>query len=272
LLSDDYNIVYALIMALSPKQTCELLDLTFEQDYKIRQWVVRKIANDIQEDYRPYHQDIVSAMLDMVDKKSFSKRNSCAYSIDIIFDNLPKQQKEKIIRTFLTSSYTPIRKRAYKRINRDWNNKYQKTIQQNWEKFHDPYCISIIVKHFPTDYLLDHYKEYLGYFEPYQLAKLFLRLAEKQPNKIKELKELDEISYAYALTKFEKKLTDRQARQFLCYNYQDDRIGLLIWCFGQMGLWDAIVYFEKNYKEKIRRLTKAIGNDRGHGKNEHSNT
>lgn len=253
-MSDDHNTIYALIMALTPKQACSFFDLKFEQNYKIRQWTARKISHDLKTEYLPCHQDLFSTMIDMINQKPFKKRDSCAYAIDTMCDSLPPEQGDMAIKTFLASPYIRVRRRAYKRLLRDWDQRYQENVRLNWDKFQDRECIGIILKHFSVDYLLLHYKEFLDYSEPYQLSKLFIKISSRKPNKVKELKHLDEISYAYALTKLEKKLTHSEAKQFLHNNYSDSRIGLLIWCFGQMGLWNAIVDFEENYKEKIRKL------------------
>jgi hypothetical protein len=81
----------------------------------------------------------------------------------------------------------------------------------------------------------------------YQQSKLFLRISEKRPDLVIELKDSDEISYAYVLAKTNKVLSDTEAKEFLKNNYKDERIGLLIWCFGQMGLWDRIIEYDNKY-------------------------
>lgn len=255
LLSDGYNIIYSLISTLTPKQVCDFLDLSFEQNYKLRQWIVKKIASDIRKEYLPYHQKLVSKMIDMLELNRFPKRDSCAFSLNIICDSLPSKEQNKIINTFLNSRFIRLRNRAYKRFKTNWNKKYQKTIEKNWYEFKDPYCINVILKHFPTDYLLVNYKTYLKDLNPRQLSRLFRRISEKDTRKVNELKNINEISYSYVLVKIGKKISNQLACQFLKNNYKDDNISLLIWCFGQMGLWNAIVDFEKNYKEKIRQST-----------------
>jgi hypothetical protein len=77
---------------------------------------------------------------------------------------------------------------------------------------------------------------------------------------VNELKNIDQISYSYVLTKFNKKLSDSEAKEFLRNNYKDDRIGLLLWCYGQMGLWDCIVEYDNKYKMKhnLAKLEKYV--------------
>jgi hypothetical protein len=82
------------------------------------------------------------------------------------------------------------------------------------------------------------------------LAPLSLRRTDIRPAGLDELKGIDEISYCYVLSKFDKTVTDIEARKILQNNYKDERIGLLLWSFGQMGLWDLIVEYDNKYKEQ----------------------
>jgi hypothetical protein len=249
---DDSSVIYSLIMALKPKEACDFLDLSFIQDYKIRQWILRKIARDIDREFLSFHLDLVDELIEKVSAKPFPKRNSCAFAIDTIFDSLSIRKREEILLTFLNSHYVAVRNRAYKRLGQTWDESYMNRIQSNWEKYHDEYCIKIITEYFPVEMLFANYCEYIEYFKPFQLSRLFLRLNEKDPNKINELRELDEISFVYVLTKLNRYISIKEAKLILKENFKDDRIGLLIWCYGQMGLWDVIVEFEENYKGKIK--------------------
>ena len=42
-------------------------------------------------------------------------------------------------------------------------------------------------------------------------------------------------------------------KKILKNNYTDERIGLLLWSFGQMGLWESIIEYDADYREKDRK-------------------
>lgn len=82
---------------------------------------------------------------------------------------------------------------------------------------------------------------------------MFLKLGAINFELVEELKDIDGISYCYVLTKFGKTISDIEAKEILKDNYKDERIGLLLWSFGQMGLWDIIVEYDIKYREKHNR-------------------
>lgn len=246
----DYAIISSLIYSLTPDEACNFLDLTFEQDYHVRRYVLKKISNDITKSYTTTHKKLVTTLLKKLDEKKFSRKESCAFSLDFLIDSLPAKTKRKIIETFLASKSSRNRDRAFKRLNTNWDKKYFELIEQVWYSFHDSYCLEIILNHFPTKFLLDNYKDILEHTQPFQTSKLFIKLGAVRPELLDELKEIDGISYCYVLTKFNKKVSDTEAKSILRDNYKDDRIGLLLWSFGQMGLWDAIIEYDNEYREK----------------------
>lgn len=250
---NDYIVISSLIHALTTDEACDFLDLTFEQNSRVRRYLLKKISNDISKCYTATHKKLIGTLLKKLDEKKFGRKESCASSVDFLIDSLPTKTKRKIIETFLASKSSRNRDRAFKRLNANWDKKYYELIEQVWYSFHDSYCLGIILNHFPTKFLLDNYKDILGYTQPFQTSKLFLKLGASNPKLIEELKEIDEISYCYVMAKFNKTVSYNEANNILKNNYKDDRIGLLLWSFGQMGLWDTIVEYDKNYKEKHRQ-------------------
>jgi hypothetical protein len=249
-IESDYTIISSLIHALPFQEACSFLDLTFNQDYRIRRYVFKKISNDISRSYRPEHKKLVSTLIKKLDEKGFIKKESCSYGIDLLFESLPTREKNQILKVFLNSKSSRNRDRAFKRINSNWNKKYQIIIEQTWYNHRDPFCLQIILNHFSSEFLLENYKNILIHTKPHQTSKLFLRLGAINLDLVNELKNIDQISYSYVLTKFNKKLSDSEAKEFLRNNFMDDRIGLLLWCYGQMGLWDSIVEYDNKYKGK----------------------
>lgn len=247
----EYSVVSSLIYCLSPEDACNFFDLTFNQDYRVRRYVLRKIQADISKEYLSVHKKLISSLLNLIDEKGFSKKESCAFSLDSVYDSLPKRHQKNVLNRYLTSKYGRNRDRGYKRLNLEWDKKFQNYIVKAWQLYHDSNCLKLIINHFPIDFLLDNHEELMQYAEPYQLSKLFIQIASMNVDLLKKIKETDQISYAYVLAKLDMKLSDVEAQEILHKNYQDQRIGLLLWCFGKMELWDTIVEYDQRYRKLL---------------------
>jgi hypothetical protein len=239
--------VSALVHSLEPDEACEYLDLTFEQNYLVRRYLLRKIALDISINFTNDHKKLLSNLRAKLNERKFPRKESCSFCLDFLYDSLPARERSKILVTFLSSHGIRNRNRAYKKIRSNWNKHHQQKIEDNWNNFKDSYCLGIIIDYFPPEYLFDNFLVLTKYCLPYQRSKLFLKLGNKDSQLINVIRDTDQISYSYILVKLNKKVTEMEAQQFLNNNCNDDRIGLLIWSFGQMGLWNVIVNYVQNY-------------------------
>ena len=78
-----------------------------------------------------------------------------------------------------------------------------------------------------------------------------IRMNEDSPflKNLVELKSIDEITYCYVLAKLDLSLSQTEAISIFESNINDDRIGLLIWSFGQLRLWDVLLEIEPKLPE-----------------------
>lgn len=88
-------------------------------------------------------------------------------------------------------------------------------------------------------------------------------MAEKNPSVLEDLKVKDEISYCYVLAKLRRPLQVRQAIEIANRASDDDRFGLLIWSFGQLGLWAALQHIEAKLPEIQERRIEAFKKEHG---------
>jgi len=250
LLDSEYIVISSLVYTLSPDEACDFLDLSFQQDARLRRYILKKISLDMTKNYSPRHKVLIKNLLELIDIKGFLRKESCSASIDTLIPNLPTKEKNRILDRFLDSKSKRNRNRAYNAIRNKWTKRYKSKLETNWDQYKDPYCLAIILGHFPAEYLLQNYKTLMNYCTPFQQSRMFLRLSEKKYELLEDLKNVDQISYAYVLTKNNVSLSEKEAREFLKNNYKDERIGLLLWCFGQMGLSQVIVEYDSDYREK----------------------
>jgi hypothetical protein len=249
---DDAEVLYPLILALSPEEAVAFFDLSFEQHYQVRQWLAKKICIDIQLSMLNVHLELIRDLAAMVNLKGFPKRETCGYALMTLIAYAEFNLQQHVIGILLSSNYRVVRERAYKRLFDHWDNWYCKQIEANWAEFGDKKCMRLIVKHFPKYYLADNFTTLKESLSSFDLTSIFVKHPVEFRDQWSVLKEIDEVSYVYILTKAGEVLTIEEANAFLATNYLNDRVGLLLWCFGRMGLWDALVNFNDHYREKIR--------------------
>ncbi|MDD4976476.1 MAG: hypothetical protein PHY93_19120, partial [Bacteriovorax sp.] len=154
---------------------------------------------------------------------------------------------------FLTSKSYRNRDRGYKKLNKNWNSKYQEQIEQVWIKFHDNKCLDLIINYFPAEFLYNNHMDLIPYAESYQISRLFINLSKERPHAIGILKKIDPISYAYVLVKINKTISNKDAREILKEKMKDEKIGLLLWCFGKMGKWDILVDYIEKLPQRVHK-------------------
>lgn len=71
--------------------------------------------------------------------------------------------------------------------------------------------------------------------------RLYVRMSEADPQFLAKLNARDGIAFAYACVKCGEPVSTQLARELYLRYAADDRIGLLIWCFGHLRQWDLLV-------------------------------
>jgi hypothetical protein len=109
------------------------------------------------------------------------------------------------------------------------------------QPFHDSDCAGLMVDRFPIEYLTQHFFEILESVEgSWHSTKLDLRVSEMDPSKLEHLAATDEITFAYVSTKLGRSFEFDTALSMFERNKYDERLSLLIWCFGHMKLWSVL--------------------------------
>jgi hypothetical protein len=239
----DYSVIQSLIYALSPQEACQFFDFSFKQNYRLRRCIIRKISNDISTRYLPDHKHFIDKLLNDSDEKGNTKKESCFSTLDFLFDCLPKSQQNQLLHIFLDSKSRHNRERGYKKLKRVWKDQYVERIQNLWLTYHDVQCLNLVIDYFPVGFLEKYHLELIQNADSYQLSRLYLRLSKVNAIAVETLRRVDPITYAYVLVKINKTISDKDAHDILMEKMEDERIGLLLWCFGQMKLWDIIVEY-----------------------------
>lgn len=244
---EDFIVINSLIQALNPKEACYLLDLNFTQNKRIREYALKKIYSDISNSYTQPHKKLISTLISRLEDKKYTQNDRYSYCLNFLYESVPKEDKKNILSSFLESNSIRNRNRFFKILLLNWNPKYLEIIEELWFNYHDRYCLEIILKYSPDTFILENYKELIEYSQPHQIKDIFLKLGKIDFKLVAKLKDIDEITYCYVLLKLGKKISNKEAKVFLENNYMDERLGLLLWVFGQMNLWDRIIEYNSKY-------------------------
>ena len=133
----EMEVVYPLILALSPAEAAMFFDLSFEQHYQVRQWAARKISGDMAETVEGLHLELIAELVSMVNLTGFAKRESCGYTLMYLIGNVHEELQREVIAALLSSRYRCVRERAYKRLQEHWDTYFLKKVADNWEIFND---------------------------------------------------------------------------------------------------------------------------------------
>jgi hypothetical protein len=237
---DSFGLVRAYCFCLKPSDACDLLCRSLVSRLDLRDSVLRKICADIKDSFADCHRRLLEELIYLFANADSRCRQSIGFCLSMIADVVPVKERRKIQKFFLSSKYIGIRRRGYKCISAD-TVLPQDLVYAAWEQFGDSECAWVIVKEFPPMFLVQNRTSLTAKFtKGWQIARLYLRIAEVKPNLLDELRRKDEISFCYVLAKLNLKLTLKQALKFIENNSGDERFGLLVWSFGQLGLWEAL--------------------------------
>jgi hypothetical protein len=156
---------------------------------------------------------------------------------------MPDDAQEEIISFCLRSKYAAIRRKGYKKLKAHWYVGYIQFTEDLLKSNRDRECVQLVIDQFPPEHLERNFSTLKKRVEDsWQITKLYLRVAQNNLEKLDELSRRDEIAYAYVSVKLGRPLRDEEALAIFERNKYDDRLGLLIWCLGQMGLWSTLEY------------------------------
>ncbi len=238
----DLNAIFTgLVFCLKPELACELFDLTFQQEYKKRLAIMKKIKEDMHATYSNCHEDFIRNLMNGMKVLPSAKRQSCGATLTYFLDSLPRDTISNVILFFLESRWKSIRNRGYKYLLHNWHNMWSEQIKSNLFYWADEDAIRLVIDYFPKSFLVANW-DFLAQSldNTYLMNRLCIEVGSKNKEKLKDLQVMDEISHAYVMVKLGYTLGEQEAIQIFESNFGDERLGLLIWCFGRMGLWNVL--------------------------------
>lgn len=242
----------AFIASLSLDEKCRVLDLSFEQDFQFRRTILRNIERDLKSSgFEACHRELVYELVRVIDTLPYNKKQACGYCLSYLYDYAPQDLQDYLLRVFLASKYVNFRRRAYKKLRRARDGSYEGVVKDVWKAHRDGDCARLIIDKFDVEYLNDHFFDLASSVkESWHFTKLYLRVSEMDTSKLEHLSQIDEITFAYVSARLGYVFDTALALSMFERNKYDDRLGLLVWCFGQMKLWPVLVTIEQDFDEE----------------------
>lgn len=255
----------ALVWTLHPEEVCGALDFTRPLPWRLRHRLVHRVVRDITDaGIKDYHIELVERCLGIYYQLPSRYRQGCGYCLEKFWHVVPELLRFEIMRFFLGNRHRDMRLRGYKLLRKNWLINYEGLVESAWTEFQDPEAASIIARNWPVSSAIERLHELMPFLDPWDVAYLFLRAEDVMPGSSERLREIDEISYIYVRAKVGKPLRSREAWDVFRRNRHDERVGLLIWSFGQMQLTEVLMRIaaqrQEVFEEK-RALFLARGRD-----------
>ncbi|MDH1146379.1 hypothetical protein N5C60_17430 [Pseudomonas mosselii] len=238
------GLLSACIQCTTPTQTTLLLAKKTERTSRLRNGLLRKVEQDIKKKFLPEHAQLIESLIVRLQTADAKGRQGIGYCLSKLIIDSPPEFQERAQSVFLSSQFIGIRRRGYKSVTYSTTPRID-LLKESWKRYHDPECAWLLVKLMPVDELMGVRKELLGHLsEGWQISRIYLRLSELTPSITTELQELDGICYSYVLAKLGRSITHKEATALVDQYETDERFGLLIWSFGQMGLWETLIWLK----------------------------
>ncbi len=237
------GLINAFCSCLNVEEACELLLETAVGNVDLRHAVLRRVCAQMDADFTTAHARLVEVLLEDFSSADSRRRQSLGSCLSTLSRHSPRQIRQRILLQFLGSKYKGIRSRAYKELAKD-SELLLDAISKVWRLFKDPDCAILIVKTFPVEFLVDNREDLIPALQGWAVARLYMRVSDVDLALLSELEDSDVISYCYVMAKLKRSIPTEEAVELAKRMEGDERFGLLLWSFGQMGLWEALKYVE----------------------------
>jgi len=242
----------ALVSCLTAKERSEftLKMVKSSINLKQRDFITGLVIKDMKLELGAYHFFMLKKLVRIVQTNPYRYAQRAAKILETVCDSivLNKKYTELILNSFLESSYLSHRNRAYKLYKIINYKTFGEVIAEAWFKLEDWNAFIFIIYNFPDHYLNKHFDEFREILKKdeyysYVLRRLYSRVSS-YPDKLELIKQEDEITHAWIYGKNKMKMSDEEALELWSKYSNSDRAGLLLWVFGQCGLWNVLSKIE----------------------------
>jgi hypothetical protein len=240
---DRSSIFNALVMCLSPADACAMLDPTFEQPYFERRAVLRKIRCDIGADTQVCHRHLLQTLVSALQMLPPKRRPSAAGTLLQVAAAMGSPEDLRALEAVCLAPQAMVRRRAYTYVRHTPDSaSLPESVVTAFDTFSDVEAAMLLVRRAAADLLLERFDRLVDTLgrEKFGLSRLFMRVGNREPGLLEELKVISPVSHAYVCAKLGIPLSSAEMVDLYRTTMFSDESGLVAWCCGQMGLWDAL--------------------------------
>lgn len=248
------TLLRGLVQCLSAREIALLLLSHFGAASDLKEALLRRAVADSHVNISHDYLSVVVRLIDVALVNAGEVSRKAGYCIARFAPVLPARLRRRAIVCLLRSRYVINRRRGYALVAAQRVAAYLCEIEASWKKTRDPEAARVIVRHSSLSFLRAHVgalRESLPWRA--DVSRLVIRLAPSAPQLLVQLRASDGISYAYVCTKLRKRLALKTADQLFEEFLADERLGLLIWCFGQQKLWPVLARLARSSEVLLQR-------------------
>ncbi len=248
------SLFWAFVACLNPEETSFLLPESLYWDKYKRRALLARITKDIESGYESHHEEMMARLYSSFHEGPARHAQKVVAVLRPLFPHLPRPIQCGCAKILLQPRWVNPRRSTYPLLRDSWKQEFDKIVQEAWHRFRDPECSELIAHYADPRLLEQEYEELLPQFRGRRLLSMIKRLPrEHRERALKYVRSHDEITYVYLLAMLRVPLPSSEATRIYVNNCQDRRLGLLIWAFGQLSLWEALVEVSARIKADVRQ-------------------
>lgn len=241
---DGGSIYNALVSCLSRNEASEcIMEDQIFFSLPLRRPIIRKVKQDASKKLSKCHLRLFDDLTLLLRDASGYEQQVASQILCELFGVLELPQRTELIQQLLATEKRSLMRRALKLMKQNWQEEYLDIVTRTWAALPTPFVAELMVEHAPFEILRENIPDLItSTIGTRYLTALFKKVQEHTSRYDNLLLSADPITYIYLLTKSGKRLSAPIAKKLYLENYSNERVGLLIWCYGQMGLWEVLKF------------------------------
>jgi hypothetical protein len=245
----------ALLSCLSAEQTCDFIAamVRSESDPYVQRAVAAKLKRDLETfGWQPFHERLIADLLQDFDTLQTQNVLASSQALAAMASEsaTPLPYAKEITSILLMSERFRVREHTYNALTERDVSDLQDVIIEAWQCYKDAACGRLIVTGLPVEVVEKHFDS-LWESGSKRLITMLCMVINLTPKRLKALRRYDGITYAYICAKRGICLSDREATKLWEVYKTDDRVKLLLWCFGRMQLRDFLWSLDLTFKRPV---------------------
>jgi hypothetical protein len=205
---------------------------------------------------------VLRSLLNQIKQANYKDARTLARIIaEFVTLGMPPADYRHVTFALLNSRYSQVRGLGYKIVRQGaCDCTLDSALKSVWLMFKDPLCADLIVNRMSDEFLLSEFDSLDSALTgTVPKARLYIRIAKRDPLLFDRLKKTDEVAWTYAIVKLgQPPISSKEAIALFWRNEIHPELALLLWCFGQMKLWDVLLEIasQQRYFSSLEYLQK----------------